>query len=48
MEAQGLVIRIRAVPFGSNFQALVSGPQTSPLPAKGDTWDRNAVGQAPP
>lgn len=26
------------MPLGSNFQALVSGPQTSPLPPKGDTW----------
>lgn len=43
MEAQKQVNGIGVGAPHSSLQALVSGPQTSPLP----TWDRNAVWSSP-
>lgn len=43
MEAQKQVNGIGVGSPHSSLQALVSGPQTSPLPTEENTGDRNAV-----
>lgn len=47
MEAQKQVNGIGVGAPHSSLQALVSGPQISPLPTEENTWDRNAVWPSP-